>query len=65
MEETVGPVGPGWNYFEGDGTRWPYGEFYEFYSVSPEYFGYTLVPSTVFSAPSKDEQEMLETCRGP
>jgi hypothetical protein len=21
----------------------PYGEFYEFYSVSPEYFGYTLV----------------------
>jgi hypothetical protein len=22
-----------------------YGEFYEFYSVSPEYFGYTLVCS--------------------
>jgi hypothetical protein len=21
----------------------PYGEFYDFYSVSPEYFGYTLV----------------------
>jgi hypothetical protein len=21
----------------------PYGEFYEFYSVSPEYFAYTLV----------------------
>ena len=22
----------------------PYGEFYDFYSVSPENFGYTLVP---------------------
>jgi hypothetical protein len=22
---------------------WPYGEFYDFYIVSPEYFGYTLV----------------------
>jgi hypothetical protein len=21
----------------------PYGEFYDFYSVNPEYFGYTLV----------------------
>jgi hypothetical protein len=21
----------------------PYGEFYDFYSVSPEYFGYTIV----------------------
>jgi hypothetical protein len=21
----------------------PYGEFYDFYSISPEYFGYTLV----------------------
>jgi hypothetical protein len=21
----------------------PYGDFYDFYSVSPEYFGYTLV----------------------
>jgi hypothetical protein len=27
----------GGNYFEGDG------EFYDFYSVSPEYFGHTLV----------------------
>jgi hypothetical protein len=33
----------GGNYVEDDGGRWPYGEFYEFYSVSPEYFGYTLV----------------------
>jgi hypothetical protein len=23
----------------------PYGEFYDFYSVSPEYFGYTIVHS--------------------
>jgi hypothetical protein len=23
----------------------PYGGFYEFYSVSPEYFGYNLVPT--------------------
>jgi hypothetical protein len=22
---------------------WPYGEFYDFYSVSPEYFGLNLV----------------------
>jgi hypothetical protein len=25
----------------------PYGEFYDFYSVSPEYFGYTLVCTNV------------------
>jgi hypothetical protein len=24
----------------------PYGEFYDFYSVSPEYFGYHLVEDT-------------------
>jgi hypothetical protein len=24
-------------------TDRPYGEFYDFYSASPEYFGYTLV----------------------
>jgi hypothetical protein len=35
-----------------EGTTWrvmaadvPYGEFYDFYTVSPEYFGYTLVYS--------------------
>jgi hypothetical protein len=33
----------GENYFKGDCGRRPYGEFYGFYSVSPEYFGYTLV----------------------
>jgi hypothetical protein len=33
----------GRKYFEGDGGRWPYSEFYDFYSVSPEYFGYTLL----------------------
>ena len=26
-------------------TDRPYGEFYEFYSVSPKYFGYTLLDS--------------------
>jgi hypothetical protein len=26
----------------------PYGEFYDFYSVSPEYFGFTLVCSSAF-----------------
>jgi hypothetical protein len=26
----------------------PYGELYDFYSVSPEYFGYTLVSITCF-----------------
>jgi hypothetical protein len=31
----------GGNYFEGDGGRQALGEFYEFYSVSPENFGYT------------------------
>jgi hypothetical protein len=37
MEETVGPVSTcGGNYFEADR---PYGEFYDFYSISPEYFG--------------------------
>jgi hypothetical protein len=41
------------------------GEVYEFYSFSPEYFGYTLVPSAVCVAPPEDEQVMLETCRGP
>jgi hypothetical protein len=30
----------------------PYGEFYDFYSVSPEYFGYTLVMRTILSLPS-------------
>jgi hypothetical protein len=37
-----------------EGTTWrvmaadrPYGEFYEFYSVSPEYFGYHFVQSRV------------------
>jgi hypothetical protein len=27
----------------------PYGEFYDFYSVSPDYFGYTLVYMTVMA----------------
>jgi hypothetical protein len=27
----------------------PYGEFYDFYSVSPEYFGYHLVHATVMN----------------
>jgi hypothetical protein len=27
----------------------PYGEFYDFYSVSPEYLGYTLVFTAGFS----------------
>jgi hypothetical protein len=26
-----------------------YGEFYDFYSVSPEYFGYALVITATFS----------------
>ena len=33
----------GGNYFEGDGADRPYCEFYNFYSVSPESFGYHLV----------------------
>jgi hypothetical protein len=38
-----------------EGTTWrvmaadkPYGEFYDFYSVIPEYFGYTLVHSKIY-----------------
>jgi hypothetical protein len=31
----------------------PYGEFYDFYSVSPEYFGYNLV-ELARGAPSQD-----------
>jgi hypothetical protein len=27
----------------------PYGEFYDFYSVSPKYFGYTLVEYFFFN----------------
>jgi hypothetical protein len=45
MEETVGLFVYMW-----EGTTWrvmaadrPYGVFYDFYSVSPEYFGYHLV----------------------
>jgi hypothetical protein len=44
MKEMVGPV------YMAEGTTSrviaadrPYGEFYGFYRVSPEYFGYTLV----------------------
>jgi hypothetical protein len=38
----------------------PYGEFYDFYSVSPEYFGYTLVfyvhqPVRIQSVPADDD----------
>jgi hypothetical protein len=42
MEETVDGV----YMWEGTTSRVadrPYGEFYDFYSVSPEYFGYSLV----------------------
>jgi hypothetical protein len=28
----------------------PYCEFYDFYSVSPEYFGYTLVEDAIFAS---------------
>jgi hypothetical protein len=41
-----------------EGTTWrvmaadrPYGEFHEFYSVSPEYFGYTLEAHSSIAQP--------------
>jgi hypothetical protein len=33
----------GGNYFEGNATDRLYGEFYDLYSVNPEYFGYIIV----------------------
>jgi hypothetical protein len=40
----------GRNYFEGMAADRPYGEFYDFYSVSPEYFEYTLILQLFYSA---------------
>jgi hypothetical protein len=39
MEETVGPEGTASRLIAADR---PYGEFYDFYSVSTEYFGFIL-----------------------
>jgi hypothetical protein len=37
----------------------PYGEFHDFYSVSPEYFGYTLVNTRSSKLSVKTERFFL------
>jgi hypothetical protein len=44
----------------------PYGEFYDFYSVSPEYFGYTLVdviPLPIFHYGVHDDLIFIRSLR--
>jgi hypothetical protein len=56
MEETVGPVSACGRVMAAD---WPYDEFYDFYSVSPEYFMFTLALVTELGT------EDCETCCTP
>jgi hypothetical protein len=41
----------------------PYGEFYDFCSVSPEYFGYTLVDEKAYKFLSKNPEERKLLCK--
>jgi hypothetical protein len=64
MKETVGPVSTcGGNYFEGDGRNRPYAEFYDFYSVSPEYFGYIIVCCTSLIC-SSNHHHLMQAVNG-
>jgi hypothetical protein len=53
MEEKVGPVP---SYMAGNR---PYGEFYDFYCVSPEYFGYHHVYGNSFTEYVIMEQKVV------